>query len=149
MTFIDWANWSNSASTTGQSKGWPGALLVAVEAGDMKRQQLSHGNSLPVLLVAAAGRLLPSVDAFPANAGGKRPAFTTLARPGTGRPGRIQAGDRQIPAAWTLLPLVSATETIPPRMCRSTGAGGNCRSYAGFVPGRPPPVAIVLLRYSK
>src|SRR5215813_647023 len=65
MTLIDWANWSNSASTTGQSKGWPGALVVAVEAGDMKRQQLSHRNSLPVLLVAVAGRLLPSVDAFP------------------------------------------------------------------------------------
>jgi len=73
--------------------------LVAVEAGDMKRQQLSHGNSLPVLLVAAAGRLLPSVDAFPANAGGKRPAFTTLAQRGTGRSGRSQAEGRQIPAA--------------------------------------------------
>ena len=24
MTHIDWANWANSASTTGQSKGWPG-----------------------------------------------------------------------------------------------------------------------------
>jgi hypothetical protein len=42
---------------------------------------------------------------------GERPALTTLARPGVGRPGRSQAEDRQIPPAWTLLPPVSAPET--------------------------------------
>jgi len=51
-----------------KAAGQSGALVAAVEAGEVTRERLAHRDSLPVLLVAVGGRLLASVDAFPGNA---------------------------------------------------------------------------------
>src|SRR5262249_20125082 len=73
-------------------EGLAGALVVAVEAGEVKREQLSHRNSLHVFVIATpytfcSLRLLaafcPAWAPFP-ECRGKRLAFTTLARPGAG-----------------------------------------------------------------
>src|SRR5262249_54368334 len=79
-------------------EGLTGALVVAVDAGDVKRQQLPHRNSA---LLVLAGRHPPQVDA-PHGDVRARPMVSRLTRPGAAgqEEDRQQAGSSGPHRPW-------------------------------------------------